>query len=141
MGQGLSGRNGLLCVIYGSTVYSLTAVEGATWNWKNATVNWGGFGNASKLAVQGMPGPATIDISKFAWDDTTLGDLMHDILDAALLDIHYTYYLYPRGGVTTGKYLYGTFTPSDMGVDVPTDDIISQPFGLVQAGNVYRVNM
>jgi len=141
MPQGLSGRNGLLCVIYGGAVYSLTTVEGAKWNWGLKTVEYGGFGNASKLALQGMPGPCKIDISKFAWDDTTLGDLMHDIMDAALNDNHYTYYLYPRGQVTTIKYLYGTFTPSDLEVDVPTGDIIGQPFGLIQAGVVYRVGM
>ena len=141
MTQGLSGRNGLLCVIFGGNVYSLTTVEGATWDWGLATVQYGGFGNASKLALQGMPGPATIDISKFAWDDTTLGDLMHDIMDAAMNDYHYTYYLYPRGQVTTTKYLYGTFTPNTMQVDVPTGDIIGQPFSLEQAGPVYRVGM
>lgn len=141
MTQGLSGRNGLLCVNFGGNVYSLTTTEGATWNWNPSTVQYGGFGNPSKRSTQGMPGPASIDISKFAWDDTTLGDLMHDILDAALNDIHYTYYLYPRGQVTLTKYMYGQFTPSEMGVDVPTGDIITQPFGLEQAGDVYRVGM
>jgi len=141
MTQGLSGRNGLLCVVYGANVYSLTGVEGANWDHGLATVQWGGFGNASKLAVQGMPGPATIDISRFPWDDAVLGDLMHDIQDAALQDIHYTYYLYPRGQVTTTKYMYGQFTPSSMGVNVDTGDIIDMPFALEQAGPVYRVGM
>jgi hypothetical protein len=143
MPQGLPGHNGLLCVIYSSTVYSLTAVEGATWNWALNTAEWGGFGNGFRRATMVMPGPCTIDINEFAWDSTTLGDLLHDIMDAALSGFSYTYYLYPQGGLAGGttQYLYGSFIPSELSVDVPIDDLIKQPFGLIQAGSVYRVGM
>lgn len=141
MPQGNPGHNGQLCVIYNSTVYPLTSVEGATWNWAINTAEWGGFGNSYRRATATMPGPCTIDVNEFAWDSTTLGDLLHDIMDAALSGYNYTYYLYPQGAVTQTQYLYGSFIPSELSVDVPIDDIIRQPFGLIQAGSVYRVGM
>lgn len=141
MPQGVSGHNGLLCVVYNSTVYSLTSTEGATWNWAINTAEWGGFGNGFKRAAVVMPGPCTIDINEFTWDSTTLGDLLHDLMDAALSGYGYTYYLYPQGAVSTTQYLYGTFVPSELSVDVSIDDVIKQPFGLIQSGSTYRVGM
>lgn len=141
MAQGISGHNGLLCVIYNGTVYSLTTVEGATWNWGINTAEYGGFGNTSKRAVYTMPGPTEIEINEFAWDDTTLGDLLHDLADAALAGYGYTYYLYPKGRVSTSQYLYGTFVPSELSLEIPIDDVIRQPFGLIQSGEIYRVGM
>jgi hypothetical protein len=63
------------------------------------------------------------------------------LLDGMLAGTAYTFYLYPLGRVSTAKYLYGSFMYSDLEIGIPIDDVITQPFGLVAAGDVYRVGM
>lgn len=141
MTQGYGGQNGLLTVVHGGSVTSITGAEGATWNWGLQTAEWGGFGHSTRRATATMPGPVTIEVNEVPWDDDTLGDLLHDLMDAMLDGTTYTFYLYPRGAVTTAKYLYGEFMFSDLEVDIPIDDIIRSPFSLVASGDVYRVGM
>ena len=138
MGKG--GHNGLLVVVpVAGTATSLTSAEGATWNWGIQTAEWGGFGHTSRRATTVMPGPITIEVSDPSWDSAD--DTIHDLLDGMLAGTGYTFYLYPRGRISTSAYLYGEFMFSDLELDIPIDDIIRQPFSLVASGNCYRLGM
>ena len=136
--QGVPGHRGQLVCTQGPT--AITGVEGATWDWGIAGVDWGGYGHTTKRRTLTLPGPVTISVDAVPWDSGD--DFLHDILDAMITNgTAYTFYWYPRGAIAQTQYLYGTFVYDSLTMESSVDEIVRNPFTLVNAGNVYRVGM